>query len=206
MRVVQTLCSTHHQRSRVSPACLGGAVTVTAAGRLVPSLVIAFTLPLSCVPWLHAHYALAGYYGRSDSCRAALRAYGHEHRSVSRQVSLLTSLTLPAILSPTTLRRRRGFSFVHGFFQHTDVILLACPLRRCSSFGGMGYKTDFAQRSQARPSGWPNRVHVCYVDHRHCYGLAVHLRQLSTSGHHDAGAFGHRPAILRPDVDFHPAM
>jgi hypothetical protein len=39
-----------------------------------------------------------------------------------------------------------------------------------------------------------------------CYGLAVHLRQLSTPCRHDAVAFGHRPVILRPDGDFHPAM
>src|SRR2546423_10344617 len=39
-----------------------------------------------------------------------------------------------------------------------------------------------------------------------CYGLAVHLRQLSTPCRHDAVAFGHRPVIRRPDGDLHPVM
>ena len=38
------------------------------------------------------------------------------------------------------------------------------------------------------------------------YGLAVHLWQLATPCRHDAVAFGHRPVILRPDGDSHPAM
>src|SRR5664280_658089 len=39
----------------------------------VPSFCT-FALPLSCVPWLHGHYPLLRYYGRSDSRRAVLRA------------------------------------------------------------------------------------------------------------------------------------
>jgi hypothetical protein len=56
MRSVQTECSTHHQRSRMSAACGAEVVPATAAARLVWSFVMGLTLPLSCVPWLHGHY------------------------------------------------------------------------------------------------------------------------------------------------------
>src|SRR6266550_9176885 len=46
----------------------------------------------------------------------------------------------------------------------------------------------------------------CSFIHELCYGLAVHLRQLSTLCRHDAVAFGHRPVIRRPDGDFHPVV
>ena len=167
MRSVHTEGSTHPQRAGMSPACLGEVGPTTAAGRVVSSFVMFFALPLSCVPWLHARYALPRYYGRSDSCRAGSSGRcGHERRSVPRQVSLLTSLTLPAILSPTTRRRCRGFSFAHGFFQHAFIVLLACSASNgeaLPSTESMGYRADFAQRSQARPTAWPNRVHVDHL-------------------------------------------
>src|SRR4029077_8647708 len=52
MRSVQTTGSTHAQRAPISPSC--GAVTGTADG--VCSAVLSFTLPPSCLPWLHGHY------------------------------------------------------------------------------------------------------------------------------------------------------
>src|SRR5207253_1443560 len=56
MRSVQTECSTHHQRSRMSAACLGWLSPVTLAARLVSSFVTDFPPPLSYVPWLHGRY------------------------------------------------------------------------------------------------------------------------------------------------------
>jgi len=52
MRSVQTVGSTHAQRARISPPC--GAVAGTTDG--VCSIVLSFTLPPSCLPWLHGHY------------------------------------------------------------------------------------------------------------------------------------------------------
>src|SRR6516162_8681210 len=52
MRSVQTVGSTHAQRARISPSC--GAVAGTADG--VCSIGLSFTLPPSCLPWLHGHY------------------------------------------------------------------------------------------------------------------------------------------------------
>lgn len=76
MRSVQTARSTHHQRSWASPACLAPTGRGTGAGG--SSLCWFITHPLSCVPSLHGRYPLRRYYGRSDSCRAVLRASGHE--------------------------------------------------------------------------------------------------------------------------------
>jgi hypothetical protein len=50
-----------------------------------------------CVPSLHGHYPLPGYYGRSDFLRSALRpAFGHEHRS---QLRVGSSLLIPIVAS-----------------------------------------------------------------------------------------------------------
>jgi len=74
LRCVHTLRSTHHHWSWASPACLGGVAAATRAGGSWLSGFMVASLPPSCVPWLHARYALRRYYGRSDSCRAVLRA------------------------------------------------------------------------------------------------------------------------------------
>jgi len=63
-------CSPSQLRSASSSHCI--ALVGTSVG--LSSVVLFFLLPLSCVPWLHARYALHRYYGRSDSCWAALRA------------------------------------------------------------------------------------------------------------------------------------
>ena len=57
---------------------------------------------------------------------------------------------------------RPRLSVVHCFSQHADLVPLAdlASGRGPSRSGGLGYGTDFAQRSQARPTVWPNRVHV----------------------------------------------
>ena len=147
---------------RVSLRCI--ALAGTSVG--LSSVFLSVFLPPSCVPWLHARYALLRYYGRSDSCRAVLRAFGPRTPGYARQVSLLASLTLPAILSPTTRRRCRGFAFAHGFFQHAFIVLLAGSASNGEALpctGSRGYRADFAQRSQARPTVWPNRVHVAYL-------------------------------------------
>ena len=107
MRAVQTERSTHHQRSRASPACVGergGAAPATAAG-LTSSFWFSIH-PLSCVPWLRGRYPLPRYYGRSDSDDGGSSAReGHEHRSVPPPVSLIPVRGLPAILSPAICGR-----------------------------------------------------------------------------------------------------
>src|SRR4030095_10212169 len=99
------------------------------------------------------------------------------------------------------LLSRSPFCSVHG----------RCPVRllpRAEHLlrGGLGYVTDFAQRSQAHPAGWPNRVHFVSCGMKPRYGRTVHLRQLPTPCYHDAVAFGYRRVNAPPDGDFHPAM
>src|SRR5262249_48557868 len=75
--------STQDQLFCVSPACLGNPGIAprpsTDAGRF--SRFGCFTCSLTCVPWLHGHYPLHGYYGRSDFRPTILRPRGHERPS-----------------------------------------------------------------------------------------------------------------------------
>src|SRR5439155_13332490 len=73
MRSVHTECSTHHERLRVSAACLGWLSTVTIAARLLSSFVIDFTPSLSYVPWLHGRYPAPSLLRPSSLPRAGPR-------------------------------------------------------------------------------------------------------------------------------------
>ena len=82
---------------RVSIRCI--ALAGTSVGW--SSVILCFFLPPSCVPWLHARYALRRYYGRSDSWRAVLRALGHERRVAPDRSPCLPRLhCLPFCLQP----------------------------------------------------------------------------------------------------------
>ena len=101
-----------------------------------------------------------------------------------------------------------AFAFVHALSLLVAAGQWTKPPRgglRSLSFQGLGQ--GFAQRSQARRSARPNRVHVvsCLPCSR-CYGRVVHFRQLSTSCCHDAVAFGFRRVNVPPGGDFHPAV
>jgi hypothetical protein len=74
--------ATHKDSGQTCGACQvncarrGSIRCIALAGTSVglASVILFFFLPPSCVPWLRARYALPRYYGRSDSCRAVLRA------------------------------------------------------------------------------------------------------------------------------------
>jgi hypothetical protein len=72
-------------------------------------------------------------------------------------------------------------------------------------FSRVGSEPGFAQRSQARQSVWPNRIHVLSCLYMSCrYRPVVHLRQLPTPCCHDAVAFDCRRVNVPSDRDFHP--
>jgi hypothetical protein len=127
---------------------------------------------------------------------------------VPRGGSLLIAPMLPNVPSPATPPLQSGhLSSIHAFLcqDHRPGNPAAHRGRRGSS-SHAGYDRGFAQRSQARRTAWPNRVHFASLRASLRYGPLVHLRQLSTPCCHDAVAFGHRRVNEPPDGDFHPAV
>ena len=162
MRSVQVECSTHHHRGRVSPACGGPLLSpATAAVRLLSSLFIDLTLPLSYAPWLHPDLI-----GTSSLLWALCLPPGGSLDLVamntfwSRWVSLLVAYSLPTLLSPTTPPPpscHLGSSTVLSAQDGRPLGPVAGGHQR--DFSPMGLGPGFAQRSQARQLAWPNRVH-----------------------------------------------
>ena len=125
--------------------------------------------------------------------------FGHERRSVpGRSPCLLRSRFLPFCLQPPHPIQAAAFRpFTVSFCSRTAGSAGPGPAPEWRGVlplsGKLGLRGGLRTGSQARPIVWPNRVHLASYLHDHCYGLAVHLRQLPTPCRHDAVAFGHRP-------------
>ena len=133
---------------------------------------------------------------------------GHEHRSVSRRVSLLLSCSLPTVPSPTTLPppSRHFLSFTVSSAlegSSVDPVSVGSPRESFPRGFGAGLRTAVA----GSPVGLAesgSRCAPCFMSPG--YGPVVHLRQLPTPCCHDAVAFGYRRVNVPPDRDSHPAM
>ena len=127
------------------------------------------------------------YYPRSDSCRAgsSVPYWPHEHRSVSRQVSLLHAHELPSSPSPTTLAPPSG---------RFCTLPLSSPGLPPHPAG-----QDFTFASQAHRAALAESSSLSY-------GFPVHLRLLSTPPPGDAVTFGYKLESVLLDRDFHPAV
>ena len=190
---------------RVSIRCIARAGTSVGWS----SVILFFFLPPSCVPWLHARYALPRYYGRSDSCRAVLRAAAAMNAG-------LPPTGLPAYFAytschsvsnhPTVMSRPFLRSLFPSARVHCPAGLLRQQRRGSSHYGKPGLRDGLRSAVAGSSHRLAESSSRCSSTMILCYGLAVHLRQLPTSCRHDAVAFGYRPVILRPDGDFHPAM
>ena len=124
---------------------------------------------------------------------------------LSRWVSLLTSCSLPTLLSSTTPppQPRHLVPFRLCFCSGLSA---SGPSRLAATEGLLPSRSWLRLRNSARRlAGRCSRIRFtlcCSL----CYGRVVHFRQLPTPCCHDAVAFGFRRVNVPPDGDFHPAM
>jgi hypothetical protein len=137
----------------------------------VAIIVLRYSNPPSCTPLLHSHYRsfLATMGALTPAQPGSSGLASMNSGSFSEQVSLIHTLSLLTIPSPTTWPPR--WSLFH-----------ATPQRQRSRFPG----PDFALGMQAH-RGYPAESSFL------SYGLVVHLLLLPTPPLGDAVAFGFRP-------------
>jgi hypothetical protein len=124
---------------------------------------------------------------------------------LSRWVSLLTSCSLPTLLSSTTPppQPRHLVPFRLCFCSGLSA---SGPSRLAATEGLLPSRSWLRLRNSARRlAGRCSRIRFtlcCSL----CYGRVVHFRQLPTPCCHDAVAFGFRRVNVSPGRDFHPAV
>src|SRR6266576_6788072 len=124
-------------------------------------------------------------------------------------------------LTPTGLPAYLAYASCHSVSNHPPMVtwLFVRSLFLSAHVHCLAYLSRLAGNPPPRRLGLQNGLRTalagsshrlaesslrCSFIHELCYGLAVHLRQLSTPCRHDAVAFGHRPVILDLTGTFTP--
>src|SRR5262249_45018211 len=139
MRSVQTVGSTHAQRARISPPC--GAVVGTADG--VFSIGLSFTLPPSCLPWLHGHYPVS----------SLLRRLCHLPGAVLRALHAAMNAAPSRIVIPDSCRSNFQPFYLHPPYAPLSLRSLCSPQVRPRSC-----RNPFPGRLPSWASPFPSRL------------------------------------------------
>jgi len=154
------------------------------------SVIPSFILPLSCVPWLHGHYPLLRYYGRSDSRWAALRASGAMNTVAPQRVSLITVTGASSHSVSNHQRDDRGPPGCPAFR-----LAAYRPLYRLRpSLAGSPVLADRIEFTADCPTA------------ALCYGLVVLVPLLSTSPLGDAVTVRYLTTLRRKETDSHRSI
>ena len=173
-------------------------------------------LPLFCSSSFHLPASLGStlvtrFLATTDALTPVGRFFGpggHERRVPPTGLPAYFAYTSCHSVSnhPTVMSRPFFRSLFPSARVHCPAGLLRQQRRGSSHYGKHGLQDGLRSAVAGSSHRLAESSSRCSSTMILCYGLAVHLRQLSTPCCHDAVAFGYRPVILRPDGDFHPAM